>query len=313
MEYHQPLQPRTQTDDEQEERRTQEKTFKCMFKSCDKIFGFKRALEIHQRSVGHGKNKLECQYDNCAASFADPRSLSRHIRVVHLDEKPISCLEPGCGQKFTFKHVLQRHLCNAHGAPKLACKHDSCPASFVDQSSLSQHIRSVHLKDKPFSCLEQGCGKKFGTKRDLKKHTRFVHLKEKPFSCMEQGCEKKFANKRNLMIHTNSVHPKKGSDETGCSKDFFSKQSQNILLAGETFKCKLSVCEKKVGYKGDLEIFQCPSRQGKQEVLNRGSAVTFGWEWPGQRHSRVPDPQKGVEEVAGDNEEATLQVRMATG
>ena len=340
MENPQPPQPQTlrkaeKTDDQREEQRTQEKTLKCMFNTCDRVFGRKQALEIHQCSVGHGKEKLECQYANCTASFADPRSLSRHVRSVHLKQKPISCLEPGCGKKFKSKPNLQVHHCNAHGASKLACKHDNCPASFVDQSSLFQHIQSVHLKEKPFSCQEQGCVKKFGDKRDLKKHTRFVHLKEKSFSCQEQGCRKRFGTRTMLKIHTNSVHLKEKpfscmeqgcgkkfrdktqlkihtnslhlEEKTGCPKDFDSKQSQKIYVAHihlvkKTFKCKLSTCEKKFGSKQDLEAFLRSARNGKDRVLKRGSAVTLGQRRPSKKQNRAPLPQEDAGEVAKERE-----------
>ena len=170
-----------------EEQRSGDKTFKCKVENCDKIFGFKQALEIHQRSAGHGKNKLTCQHVNCTASFSAPSSMLRHIRtvhlkekpfscleqgcgkkfrdnaelkrhtmLVHLSEKPFSCLEPGCGRKFSYKTVLQCHLRRAHGAPKLACKCDNCTAVFNHPCNLSRHVRSVHLnlKNKSFTCLD---------------------------------------------------------------------------------------------------------------------------------------------------------------
>ena len=34
--------------------------------------------QIHQRSAGHGKEKLVCQYAKCAAAFSSPGDLSKH-------------------------------------------------------------------------------------------------------------------------------------------------------------------------------------------------------------------------------------------
>ena len=60
------------------------KTYKC---NCERIFGSKSELEIHQRSAGHGKEKLVCHFANCTAAFASTSKLSRHKKTVHLKEK----------------------------------------------------------------------------------------------------------------------------------------------------------------------------------------------------------------------------------
>ena len=116
-------------------------TFKC---NCGKIFGSKQHLESHQRSAGHGKEKLACNYAKCTAAFSSSCNLSRHIRSVHLEDEPFICLEQSCGKKYTEKRNLENHLRSAHGAPKLVCKQSNCAQTFAYDSKLCKHMKKSH-------------------------------------------------------------------------------------------------------------------------------------------------------------------------
>ena len=120
------------------------KTFKCEVNNCEKIFGSKQLLQVHQRSEGHGKEKLVCQYDKCTAAFASLFILSSHTKTVHFKERAFGCLEQGCGKKFTIKQGLEYHLRAAHGAPKLVCKKDKCTATFVYERDFYKHTKNTH-------------------------------------------------------------------------------------------------------------------------------------------------------------------------
>ena len=64
---------------------------------------------------------------------------------------------------------------------------------------IEKHTRTVHKKEKPFSC--DVCATKFGQKSHLKKHVITVHLKEKPYKCTWEGCEWRFARSDELTRH----------------------------------------------------------------------------------------------------------------
>ena len=44
---------------------------------------------------------------------------------------------------------------------------------------LDKHVRSVHLKERPYSC--HLCDKRFGQKVHLEVHMNGVHMKERPY------------------------------------------------------------------------------------------------------------------------------------
>lgn len=44
---------------------------------------------------------------------------------------------------------------------------------------LDKHVRSVHLKERPYSC--HLCDKRFGQKVHLEVHMSGVHMKERPY------------------------------------------------------------------------------------------------------------------------------------
>jgi len=181
------------------------KAFKCPASYCEKIFGSKIQLEIHQRSAGHGKEKLRCSYAGCTALFNHTGNLSTHIRAVHLKEKRISCVEQGCGEKFQSKQMLENHLRRAHGAPKLACKQTNCTAVFNSTTSLSYHVKCVHLKEKRLSCVEQGCVKQFRRKQELEDHLRCAHRAPK-LACKQADCTATFVFATQLYKHMKMHH-----------------------------------------------------------------------------------------------------------
>ena len=47
------------------------------------------------------------------------------------------------------------------------------------EAMLDKHVRSVHLKERPYSC--HLCDKRFGQKVHLEVHMSGVHMKERPY------------------------------------------------------------------------------------------------------------------------------------
>ena len=76
------------------------KVFKCNASNCERKFGSKQQLEFHQRSAGHGKDKLECTYANCSKKFSSKQKLNNHAATIHSGERPFKC--SNCERKFVF-------------------------------------------------------------------------------------------------------------------------------------------------------------------------------------------------------------------
>ncbi len=87
----------------------------------------------------------------------------------------------------------------------------TCGSAFGQKSHLTQHVKSVHLGEKPFQCEE--CGQRFALKGDMNRHIRSVHLKERPFKCQHPGCTRAFSTARHLRRHV-LIHT--GEKPYGC-------------------------------------------------------------------------------------------------
>lgn len=87
------------------------------------------------------------------------------------------------------------------------CLH--CSRYFSNKSLLSQHISSVHMQERPFTCME--CFYKTSSLSSLRLHVR-SHTGEKPFKCEECGYKTSDHNtlRKHKMRHT-------GEKRYGCS------------------------------------------------------------------------------------------------
>jgi len=72
------------------------------------------------------------------------------------------------------------------------CKWGDCrhPVPFAQKSQVITHIRSVHLREKPFICLT--CNTRFGRKQEANRHTTSMN-RGKQFKC--HVCHKAFSRK----------------------------------------------------------------------------------------------------------------------
>jgi KRAB domain-containing zinc finger protein len=85
---------------------------------------------------------------------------------------------------------------------KIQLSVQSVTKNLEEKTILSQHIKIVHEKQKPFEC--QICKNAFGKRGDLLLHTKMVHKKQKPFEC--KICKKAFGKRSDLLLHTKKVH-----------------------------------------------------------------------------------------------------------
>lgn len=86
---------------------------------------------------------------------------------------------------------------------------DICKVAFSQKSHLTQHVKTVHEKIRPYKCDQ--CTRAFGKRYDLISHIDAVHKKERPHGC--PYCNKQFAKRSNLTRHIEHMHPSKRARE----------------------------------------------------------------------------------------------------
>lgn len=93
------------------------------------------------------------------------------------------------------------HLQNyVPGEQNFPCQ--SCQNSYKTSSGLTNHVISVHMGEKPFTCTL--CGKAFSQKGNLEEH-RTTHAQERNYPC--EICTKRFKSKRKLKKHMDQHLP----------------------------------------------------------------------------------------------------------
>ncbi|XP_050381810.1 transcription factor IIIA-like [Argentina anserina] len=187
----------------------QGKLFKCPIEKCKSEFAFqgnmkRHVVEFHSEdchSTGiQGQKQHVCQEPGCGKVFQFALKLRKHEDShVKLDSVEAFCSEPDCMKYFSNKQCLQDHIQSCHtritcgickrnvwkknikghlrtheeGASSLEIKCDSaCLHTFSTNSNLLQHVKAVHLQQKPFTCSYSGCSKTFSYKHIRDKHEK---------------------------------------------------------------------------------------------------------------------------------------------
>ncbi|XP_044727341.1 zinc finger protein OZF-like [Chrysoperla carnea] len=164
---------------------------KCK-KVCSNIYKFKYH-KCRQRSY----NLSQCL--RCNKSFKDKRELKCHNKEVHkLEEMNVACHI--CG-KSVVKHYLKGHLSTHEERDKLTC--DMCSKTFMNHTTLTNHIKSVHNQTRERNHLCNICGYALLSAADLQKHLS-IHSNERPYSC--DRCNKTFRREDHLRDHIKTVH-----------------------------------------------------------------------------------------------------------
>ena len=98
-----------------------------------------------------------------------------------------------------------------------------CGKAMTSQSSLNQHISSIHENKYPYSC--RICGTAFKIKSNLRNHYSTVHIKEK-LTCPEEGCTATFNSRCEYSVtylYTVHIKEKLTCPEEGCTATFNSR------------------------------------------------------------------------------------------
>ena len=143
--------------------------------SSHKKIGPKNISDRFSSSKLNHALELKCKL--CQKKFRTPRDLKKHIKTEHNKRSPqhetsnssFHIVKPSSASQMHTKQIKeQRSGC-------VGCGHKT-----NNIESLPRHLRS-HTEEKPFVCAE--CGKRWISKSILRVHIRTIHLKEKRYSC----------------------------------------------------------------------------------------------------------------------------------
>lgn len=134
----------------------------------------------------------------------------------------------------------------------------TCGRMFPVKGNLNKHIRTIHLRQRPFDC--QKCGKSFAQKSVLQSHINTVHLKMRPYLC--EFCGKGCSDKSNRKRHINAVHRREKRHTCDiCFKKFSEKGSlknhvSSVHLKLKPFACRQKGCTTKFGQRSHLSAHE---------------------------------------------------------
>ncbi|XP_028306861.1 zinc finger protein 143 isoform X2 [Gouania willdenowi] len=205
-----------------------EKSFRCEYENCGKLYTTAHHLKVHERSHTGDKPYI-CDCPGCGKKFATGYGLKSHLRT-HTGEKPYRCQELNCKKSFKTSGDLQKHTRTHTGEKPFKCPVEGCGRSFTTSNIRKVHIRT-HTGERPYYCSEPSCGRSFASATNYKNHMR-IHTGEKPYVCTVPGCEKRFTEYSSLYKHHVVHTPCKPYNCNHCGKTY--KQISTLAMHKRT-------------------------------------------------------------------------------
>ncbi|KAG4076379.1 hypothetical protein HA402_005822 [Bradysia odoriphaga] len=174
-----------------------QKKFVC--DTCGKAFALKFVMIKHK--LTHSKEKINFVCEICAKQFCSKTNLQSHMSH-HLQEKSPRVQCSHCSLWYKNVETLRTHMQRHKDDRQHICHFENCSKQCTTSSSLSAHIRYVHLKIKDFECSV--CKKKFRRKLELTEHMA-RHTGQVLYNC--QFCPKTFTSSSNYFSHRKYRHP----------------------------------------------------------------------------------------------------------
>ncbi|XP_022139244.1 transcription factor IIIA isoform X2 [Momordica charantia] len=180
--------------------------FKCPIESCSNEFASQDSLKRHWKNFHEDDARPEakcekqfvCPEDGCGKVFRYGSQLQKHE-----DSHEAYCAEPGCMRPFTNKQCLKAHIQSCHQYIKC----EICGSEKL-RKNIKRHLRK-HESEGPqkiIQCPHEGCSKVFSTDSNLRQHMKVVHLEQKPFECSFSGCGMRFGYRHVRDNHERSGH-----------------------------------------------------------------------------------------------------------
>merc|ERR1712150_30191 len=117
----------------------------------------KAALHQHVKNV-HPVETYPC--DKCTYVGKRQAVLWRHTKEVHADEKKFPCTEETCAYSAALESTLKQHVNSIHRLRKFACM--ECEFIAKREIALKSHVKNVHTRIKDHECnqCEYKCSQK---------------------------------------------------------------------------------------------------------------------------------------------------------
>lgn len=204
-----------------------QKTFKCSFKGCDKVYKRRQGLRLHEQI--HISNLPTHKCNKCGKSYRTAHLLYKHKTATCFNDRSYTCRV--CGKKLKTPRQLKYHEAMHCEVKSVNC--EICQKAFASEQHLQIHL-STHDS---VTCF---CGKSFNSWTECKSHKKQEHLCESEMFKIKS--DNVYSNKDREILHPGQV----SHECTICEVKFKKKTQLDLHMlnhAEPDLKCP--ECEKK--------------------------------------------------------------------